>query len=212
MTRGPGHDVTRRRHVPVPLPAAGDPAGRPTGDGRSFADRSGVGPGDGDDADVGVEPERVPDGLGRVDDVGPAPVPGVALVHDAGHHGAPVVRAGDADRLVAPPPAGEPPRGQRRDQVAVAVVVPVARRGAAAFLALLEPVHRHHRAGAAAFVGRHRRGAVVVPGHGARRRQQQQQDGGGGGQERELGARHCCVLRRLRLLDLAVFSYTARVV
>jgi hypothetical protein len=31
--------------------------------------RLGVGPGDGNHADVGVEPERVPDGLGRVDDV-----------------------------------------------------------------------------------------------------------------------------------------------
>jgi hypothetical protein len=87
----------------------------------------GVGPGDGDLADVGVEAERVPDGLGRVDDVVLAAVAGVALVDDPGNHGAPGVRARDADRLVAPPPAGVPPRGQRRDQVPVAVVSDEAR-------------------------------------------------------------------------------------
>jgi hypothetical protein len=180
----------------------------------------GVGPGDGDLADVGVEAERVPDGLGRVDDVVLAAVAGVALVDDPGNHGAPGVRARDADRLVAPPPAGVPPRGQRRDQVPVAVVVPVARRGAAPVLPLLEAIHRHHRRGAAVGRGRaavvpvpqQRRAVparvrvvvaavvVVVPGQAAPRRLQKQD---GDGQERELGARRHYISLRVPAFWLA---------
>ena len=44
--------------------------------------RLGVGPGDRNLADVGIEPERVPDGLGRADHVVLAATVGVALVPD----------------------------------------------------------------------------------------------------------------------------------
>jgi hypothetical protein len=132
---------------------------------------SGVGPGDGDLADVGVEPERRPDGRGRVDDVVPAAAAGVALVHDLGEHGAPRLRARDADHPEAPAAPRVPPRGQRRQHEAVVVVPAVALRRPAAGLAALEPVHRHHR-----------RGLV-----GGRPQQQDEQHRQG----RELGARHC---------------------
>ena len=93
---------------------------------------SGVGPGDGDLADLSIEPELLPDGGRGIHDVVLAAAVGVALVHDLGLHGAPGVRARDADLLVAPLPARVPPRGQRRDQVLVAVVLPVALRRASA--------------------------------------------------------------------------------
>jgi len=160
--------------------------------------RLGVGPGDGNLADVGVEPERVPDGLGRVDDVVLAAVVGVALVHDRCLHGAPGLRARDADRLEAPLPSRVPPRGQRRDQVLVAVVVPVALRRASAVAAPLEAVHRHHRGRTT--LGRHLR----VP-----RRRLQKQDGDGG-HERKLCDRHiCCCVPRL-LVGLLLLGLASR--
>jgi hypothetical protein len=42
-------------------------------------------------------------------------VVGVALVDDPGQHGAPGMRARDADRFEAPLPSRVPPCGQRRD-------------------------------------------------------------------------------------------------
>jgi hypothetical protein len=166
--------TARRRHF---QPALALPRGRWT--------RSGVGPRDRDLAGVRVQPERPPHGGRRVHDVAAAPAAGVALVHDAGLHGAPGAPARDADRPVAPVPAREPPRGQRHDELAVAVEVPVARRRAAAALAALEPVHRHHRGGAA--VARRRRQRAGPPGRGARDLKQSKDR-----QEHEnFSARHC---------------------
>ncbi|XBJ24216.1 hypothetical protein VPH35_002151 [Triticum aestivum] len=175
---------------------------------------SGVGPCHRHLADVAVEPERLPHGLGGVHDVGLAAVVGVALVHHLGLHGAPVVLAGDADHLAAPASARVPARRQRHDHVAVAVVLAVALRRPAAVLALLEAVHRHHAWGAAAAAAAAaRRGAVgllvlvqharhgvvlagarvrlgVVPGHRARRHLQQDYKDGHA-HDYKLGVCHC---------------------
>ena len=127
---------------------------------------SGVGPGDGDLADLSIEPELLPDGGRGIHDVVLAAAVGVALVHDRGLHGFPGVLARDADLIVAPLPSRVPPRGQRHDEVVVAVEAAITRRRASAVFGLLEPGHRHHSKGAAAAAtGYRKHEAAAAAGH-----------------------------------------------